>query len=257
MAVSPAVTKMRDLLLKSSLVDEFQLRAAMGRLEQWGGRLPKVLADLGMVNEERVAQMLAASLRLPVQLLGTVPRDAQALARLDVRFCEQHAIFPVSLNAKSHTLVLAMADPTALDVVDLVAARVNARVQVVVSTESQIQAAIARHYRGAEPPTTTPPGAGRATPRRGPVSGGLELELELELDTELPEPRRPAREEVLAMRAPSTNTLLDEMLGDAEVSPEFSPEAQARLAALQANQQRTASALQAMEELLREKGYLR
>jgi hypothetical protein len=251
MAVQPKVAKVRDLLLKSGLIDELSMRSAMGRLEQWGGRLPKVLADMGMANEENIAQVLAAALRLPVQMLGTVTRDGQALARLDVRFCEEHAVFPVSLNTQTRTLTLAVADPTAIDVVDQVSAKVNARVQVVVSTESQILAAIARYYRG-----TAQAGATTSEPQRtsAPMAMGA---LELELDTSAPEEIRSPTMSAVMKAPPSANTMLDEMMGEDEKVKGFTPEELIRVGNLRLNHERTTAMLRAVQELLREKGLLR
>ena len=157
MALAVSVLKMRDLLLRAKVVDEVQMRAALARLERYGGRLPKVLTDMGLIDEEQVTKVIAEALHLPLQALGAVRRDPDALSRLDVRLCEENGIFPVSLNLKTHTLVLAMAEPTALDVVDLVAARVNARVQTVVASESQIAAAIGKYYYGRAPSAVASP----------------------------------------------------------------------------------------------------
>jgi hypothetical protein len=148
MNISPQLLKLRDHYLRAGIVDELQLRSAFSHLEKWGGRLPKTLADLGFVEEEQATAELAKFLRLPLQHLGLVQRDNAALARLSAGFCEEHLVFPIAL--KNRALTMAMADPTKLDVVDLVASRIDARVQVVVAGESEILAAIARHYRGEE-----------------------------------------------------------------------------------------------------------
>ena len=243
---------MRDLLLRAKVVDELQMRSALARVEQFGGRLPRVLADMGLVDEEQVAEAIAAALRLPTQPLGAVHRDPEALSRLDVRLCEANGIFPVSLNLKTHTLVLAMADPTALDVVDLVAARVGARVQVVVASEAEIAAAISRHYYGRAPTATRAPNLARLA-----VTAELpdeEIPLELELDRS-PPPAASLPTGVLAHR-PSANTLLDEMLGEEDAPPDFSQEDLARLGNLRRTQEKTSTILRALREILTEKGYL-
>jgi hypothetical protein len=260
MALPPNVLKMRDLLLKAKLVDEFQMRSALSRLEQWGGRLPKVLADMGMVDEEHVADQIAKVLRLPRQSLGTVLKDSAALARLDVRFCEANAIFPVSLDQRTHTMVVAMADPLEIGVMDLISSKVNARVQPVVSPESQIQAAIARHYRGGSPGVSGGshgrggPGAEsqhKAGVTEQPSSGAMDLQL----DTSAPLPLRGQADPLPPRRAPSANTLLDEMLGDEEKPRGFSEEELARIGHLRLTQQKTHAIVKVLQELLTEKGY--
>jgi Type II secretion system (T2SS), protein E, N-terminal domain len=245
MPLPASVLKMRDLLLRAKVVDEYQMRSALAHLEQWGGRLPKVLAELGMVDEEQVTQVVAAGLRLPVQSLSMLQTDAQALGRLDPALCEQHGVFPVSLNTRTHTLVLAMADPTALDVVDLVASRAGARVQVVVASESHIVSAIQRHYRGLDPASTPPPNlARRAVTAEMPEADGP---LELMLDDRAP----PAP---VASRPPSANTLLDELLGDEVPRTGFTPEQLKQLGELQRRQEQTTIILQAVLDLLADKG---
>jgi hypothetical protein len=248
-AVPPSVATLRDLLLRSAIVDDYQMRAALQRLEQWGGRLPRVLADLGMVKEETTAQVLASALRLPMQLLGTITRDGPALARLDARFCEENAVFPVSLNPRTHTLVLAVADPTALDVVDLVASKVNARVHVVVSTESQILAAVARHYRGDLTPAVTPPGMRARGAALPPSAGALELDLD-----STPVPMRQQAASAVTRAPPSANTLLDDLMGNDEDEHGFTEEELARIDELRLTHERTTAIVRALQELLREKG---
>jgi hypothetical protein len=252
MALPTSVLKMRDLLMRARVVDEYQMRSALARLEQWGGRLPKVLTEMGMVEEEHVTRVIAEALRLPVQSLGTAPRDGHALARLEAGFCEEHGVYPVSLNTRTHTLVLAMADPTALDVVDLVAARAGARVQVVAASESQIQAAINRHYRGQAPAAAAGPNlARRAITADLPTA---DAPLELMLDHRLPPGSEPP-----AARAhkPSANTLLDELLDDGGAAPsDFTPQQLEQLAELQRRQVQATTILQALTELLTEKGLM-
>lgn len=253
-----ANSKMRELLLRAKVVDEHQLRAALVRVERYGGRLPSVLVDMGLISEDHLTQLLAAALRLPAQPLRTIARDADALARLDARFCGEHAVFPVSLNQRTHTLVLAMADPTALDVVDLVAAKVNARVQTVVASEGSIRAAIERHYFGLRP------APGELDPSRG--AGGLKPDEAdedevpaaepFELDHSAPPPTSRASPEVMARR-PSANTLLDEMLGDHAPPAELTEEQLARLGSLRRTQEKTSTILSALRALLIEKGFLR
>lgn len=259
MALPANVLKMRDLLLRANLVDEYQMRSALARLQQWGGRLPKVLADMGMVDEENVADQIARLLKLPRQSLGTILKDSAALARLDVAFCEEHAVFPVSFNAKTKTMVVAMADPLEIGVMDLISSKVNARVQPVVSPESQIMAALARHYRGATDASLAKSTnlARRAVtsdlpnPNRPPISGSMELEL----DISAPLPVRHDELRGVMARAPSANTLLDEMLGDDDDDQRgFTEEELARIGNLRLTQQKTHAILRALQELLAERG---
>src|SRR5262245_8302371 len=117
-------SRVGDFLLKAKVIDELQLRAARATHDQWGGRLGKVIADMGMVAEDQIAETISQAMKLPREQLGAA-RDPGALAKLDAAFCEQHAIFPVRLDNKS--LVLAMADPTDLGAMDMASGRARSR----------------------------------------------------------------------------------------------------------------------------------
>jgi hypothetical protein len=271
MALKPNVAKLRELLLKAGVVDELQMRSAIGHLEQWGGRLPTVLVEMGFCDADELTERLAQLLRVPRAKLGTVPHDARALGRFDADFCEEHGVFPVTLDGRNATL--AMADPTELDVIDLCAAKLNARVQVFIAAESEIRAAINRHYRKrsnapAEPNrarkafTAEVPTASPSAPRGEAPAPGIagEGDFELELDTAAPPGRAsaPAAAQAFLKRAPSANTMLDEFFGDGDARTEgFTAEELQRLEAARVNQAKTSAILRALQSLLTEKGYLR
>lgn len=264
MALRSNVARLKDMLLKARVVDEFQMKAAMGRLEQWGGRLTGVIVDMGFVDDEKLVNTLAQLTRLPTMHLGMVQKDQQLLSKLGVEFCEEHGIFPVSLQ--NRTATVAFSDPTEIDTVDAVAAKLNARVQVVIASENEIRAAIAKHFRGQNVPASKP----RA--KTGNISSGgtgqqspaAAMEESFELDTR--EPPKPGAEPdfVPGQRSdwmnkpPSANTMLDEFLEeDTSKNGGFTSEELARLETVKVNQAKAGAILRAIQQLLTEKGYLR
>lgn len=254
MALRSNVAKLKDLFLKAKVVDEFQMRAAMGRLEQWGGRLTGVVVEMGFTDDETVVNVLSAALRLPVAHLGMVTKDGALMAKLDAAFCDEHCVFPVSL--KDRVATVAMSDPTELDTVDLIASRLNARVQVVVSPESEIKAAIAKHYRGQTLP------AARKTDNRAreahiEATKGEVFELDQSAPPKPGEAQAPSR--AWMNKPPSANTMLDEFLDEDEApkTDGFTPEEIKRIEAAVVNQKKTTAILVALRALLTEKGYLR
>lgn len=253
MALRPNVAKLRDLLLKVQVVDEFQMRAAMGRLEQWGGRLTGVIVDMGFTDDETMVQALSAALRLPVAHLGMVPKDAALLAKVDAAFCDEHGLFPVSLQNRVATI--AVSDPTELDTIDLLQSKLGARVQIVIAPESEIRAAIAKHYRGQSVPAT------RKTNNRAREAHIEATKGEVfELDTrEPPKPGEAAasKGEAWLKKAPSANTMLDDFLdGEEESADGLNPDELKRLETARENQLKANAILRALQALLTEKGYL-
>lgn len=268
MALRPNVTRLKDQLLKAKVVDELQMRSALAHLEQWGGRLPAVLVEMGFCDEEELTTKLGEILRLPTMHLGMVHHDKGALSKVEPEFCDEHGVFPVNLQGRTATV--AMADPTAVDTIDLLAAKLNARVQVAVAGESEIRNAINKHYRGlaaaAQPNrartafTAEVPVASSSAPRAAPPPSVVG-EDEIELDTSAPPepgaaPAGPSRDWM--NRPPSANTMLDEFFDEgAEAKTEgFTPEELKRLEAARDNQLKTAAILRALQSLLTEKGYL-
>lgn len=225
--------RLAKIILKANLIDELQLRSAMAKLGSWGGRLPKVLADLGFADEEELTAAIGKALGHPVTHLGKILKDTHALAKLDVKFCDEHAVFPVSL--KDRVMSLAMVDPSELNVVDAVKVRSGVRVQPLLASETSIRNAILKHYRGQEPRVVS----NRA---RKAVTREVSTDADFKLDVVM----APS----LANRS-TTQESLRKSAGTAFTQGEL-----AKLEAARANQSKTATILKAVEELLTEKGLL-
>jgi hypothetical protein len=211
-----------------------------------------VLVEMGVTDDETMVNALSQALRLPVAHLGMVTKDAALLAKIDVEFCDEHGVFPVSLQNRVATI--AMSDPTELDTVDLLSAKLNARVQVVISPESEIKTAIAKHYRGKAAPATR----SKDTRTRDAHIEATKGEV-FELDTSSP-PRpgeAPAPSRAWMNKAPGANTMLDEFFDEAPKTDGFSPEELKRLELAVTNQKKTTAILTALQELLAEKGFTR
>ena len=255
MALRTNVGKLRDLLVKARVIDEFQARSAMGRLEQWGGRLTGVILDMGFCDDETMTTALSKACGLPVVHLGMVHKDSALLAKLDAEFCTEHGIFPVSLQGRVATI--AVSDPTELDTIDALSSKLGARVQIQIASENEIRAAIAKHYHGKTGP------AARTDKNRARDAHIHATQGEVfELDTSTPDKPNAARAPSQAWmnRPPSANTLLDEFLDEGDDAPKtdgFTPEELTRLDATRVNQSKAAAILKALQALLTEKGYLR
>lgn len=253
MALRPNVARLRDMLLKSKSVDEFQMKAAMGRLEQWGGRLTGIIVDMGFMDDEAMVKTLSESMRLPVAHLGMVVKDSQLLNKLDAAYCQEHGVFPVSMQ--NRVVTLAMSDPTEVDAIDYVQSKMGARVQVVVAAESEIRAAIAKHYRGQDVPATNRhTGANRAREAHIEATKGQVFELDTSAPPKPVDAPTPAP--AFSRKSPSANTMLDDFLEDGASSYDLSPEELKRLETARDNQLKAGAILRALQSLLTEKGYL-
>lgn len=208
-----------EVLLKAKLIDEMQLKSALAHSEQWGGSLARAVAELGFAEEDTLVETLSKYMRVPVMHLGNVLKDNTALRTLGVDFCEKHGVFPVSL--KDRTLTLAMIDPTDLKVIDDAGSMARVRVFPVMTAETEIRTAIAKHFRGQDLPQ----------PRRKPPRKVEAAEEKLELDFS-PSPVPAA-------------------------TPDFTPEDLERLHAARDNQEKVGHILRTVHGLLIAKGVLR
>ncbi len=256
MALRPNVARLKDLLLKSGIIDEFQMRAAMGRLEQWGGRLTGVIVEMGFCDDETMVQTLSKMLRLEVVHLGMVQRDGALLSKIDGEFCQEHGVFPISLQ--NRTALVAVSDPTELDTIDFLSSKLGARIQMVIAAESEIQAAIGKHFRGQAVPATKRTN-NKARDAHIEATSGTVFELDMSAP---PKPGEAPREQSPSLswmnKPPSANTMLDEFLDEGDEKTEgFTAEELKRLESVYENQHKTTSILRALQVLLTEKGYLR
>jgi len=269
----PSRNRIGDILVKARVIDELQLRSAMATLDQWGGRLSRVVADLGLATEDTVTEAICQGLGMQRVQLGNITRDPGALAKVDVNLAEQKAVFPVQLKDNGKTLVLAMADPTDLATLDQVAARSRARVVPMVAGEREIEHAILRNYRNQEPVVSTRHGGPR--PPQASDAGTLDdggddfkvVDMSgktvVKRIADIVPPDSPATAPAPAQapaRAPaqasSAADILDEILAGGAPSSEWSEEDLQRLQTVQQNQEKSSKILRALLELLLEKGQL-
>jgi hypothetical protein len=261
---APQRNRIGELLVKARVIDELQLRSALARHDQWGGRLSRVITDMGLATEETVLNAIAQGTGTTRMHLGNITRDPGALVKVDVTTCENKGIFPVALKDNGKTLVLAMADPTDLNTVDQIAARARARVVVVVASDREIDHAILRHYRGQEPDVSTHYSSEPAAPRPEDAFGSVEDEFKVVDMSGKTVVKRiadigPSPEETTnpAATPASAGDLLDEILaGGSPAQAGLTPEELQRLEAVRVNQEKSSKILRALLELLLEKGAL-
>ena len=134
-----------SLLIDQGIITMEVLEEALQRQVIFGGRLGTNLIEMGVVDEETLLKELASQHnvpfaeahhfeKIPRNVLDSVPRD----------LIEQHRIIPLKKDGKR--IVLAMRDPTRLDVVDEVSFRTDCVVKSAVASEFRIIQALERYY---------------------------------------------------------------------------------------------------------------
>ena len=254
-------SRLGEMLVKAKVIDEMQLRSALARLEQWGGRIASTLVDMGLADEESLYATLARELKVELVHLGRQARDAQALAKVDVQVAEDKGIFPMALKDNGKTLVLAMADPTDMETLDEVGRKARARVTVVIASETEIRHAIMRHYRNVDPGVVPAGRARKAVQEAGTASSGDDDDFKVTDMSGNTVAKHISQISGAPKGAPASFTvsasdMLDAMFASAP-GHAFTDDELKRIEGVRVNQEKSARVVQALQDLLADKGLLK
>lgn len=259
MTVAGADARIGAALVQAGVVDQLQLRSAQAHQQKWGGKLARILVDLGFTREDRLADALAAAFNVPRMKLATLPVDREALKKLDQAFCEQKNVFPCALRDGGKLLFVAVDDPSDLELLDGIGLRADVpRVKPVVAGFDEIQVAILRWYRGES-----------LLQRQREEVTSIELDEDDHEAVEITDPRGQVLRRADATPPPQpaptqpparmpgaglaeAQAKLDELLGGPRLS--LTPEEERRLAAVRDAQERGVRVLRALVSLCSEKG---
>ena len=143
--------KIGDILLAEGLIDNLQLRAAIGHQKKWGGKIGSALVDLGIVREEDIARVLEGQLREPCLTEVMLNPEPEALKLLTAEEATRHVVLP--LRVDGYDLRMAMSNPSDLSLADELGHKLGKRVRGVLAVESAIKKCIRKYYgRGPEAP---------------------------------------------------------------------------------------------------------
>ena len=144
---SPPRKRLGEMLLEAGVVDNTQLQAALGHQRRWGGRVGQALIDLKMATEEQIVSALATKLgfeRVALDQVEYGPGLELALRLVPHEFAERNQLLPYAADA-NHLLV-AMADPSNVGVIDELAFRTGRRVKMAIAGDREIARAVRRLY---------------------------------------------------------------------------------------------------------------
>lgn len=139
--------RLGEILLKSGLVNEEQLEAALAAQAKRGGRLGRILLDQGAITEEQLAQTLATQKHLKLVDLSIYDVDGDVARLISAHVARRHQVLPV--RVEDDNLVVAMANPLDIQAIDTLRVMTGYDIQPVVATETDIDRGI-RQYLEAE-----------------------------------------------------------------------------------------------------------
>src|SRR5512143_2639023 len=137
-----------EMLMEAGVIDETQLKAALGHQRQWGVRLGQALVDLKLATEADIVGALSVKYGFGVAELGALEPYAleQGLRLLPREFAVRNNVFPMAADTASITV--AMSDPTNLAVVDEIRFRTGRKVKVGIGGDREVAEALKLRYPG-------------------------------------------------------------------------------------------------------------
>ncbi len=157
-----------QLLVRAGILDTGSLGKALVEHERSGRPLGVTLVELGLVSEEVLVSTLGHQLGLPIARVAGWPVDPELRDLVPGELAEKHRCLPLALKDEGgrQSLYLAMADPSDLECLEAVRLATSREIRIVLTAPSEMDAALARHYRGAAPEARSRPG--EEPPERAP-----------------------------------------------------------------------------------------
>lgn len=153
--------KLGELLVQAGVLTPAQIESALGRQRTLPGkpRLGEVILAMGLTTEETILRVLSHALRLPAVDLSRVAPTPEAIGLVSVVDAEKHLILPLRVEKEGarRRLILAMADPTNVQIVDELQFKTGMVVRPVVASARQVRDSMIDAYH-LPPPMSPVPG---------------------------------------------------------------------------------------------------
>jgi len=142
--VHPSGDPIAEMLVEAGVITRQQLETAQAARSNGTERLNDTLVRMGMAREEDIYRVVAR--RLGLEYLPQIERDIgpHLLSLVPGDFAMRHQVLPIS--EQDHTLVVAMADPFDISVLDDLRLLTGREVRAVVSNPRRISEAIEQCY---------------------------------------------------------------------------------------------------------------
>lgn len=137
--------RLGDILVEAGLINNEQLQEALSKQKILGKRLGNVLVETGLATEDSIATTLARQMNIPYLNLNELNIPPEVLTTIPDGIVRSHNLIPVKLDG--NRLQITMVDPLDVFIIDEINFQTGYEIDISISAESQIEAAI-RHYYG-------------------------------------------------------------------------------------------------------------
>lgn len=135
-----------EILKEMDLVTDAEVKEALKTQKEKGGLLGEILVALGYITEKDLLFAIGAQNGMEVVDLDELEVPTEALSKVPVNYCEDFGICPVSFDGK--LLVVALADPLNVNLLDELRFICGCEVQGAVSNKDAVDRAVKKYYEG-------------------------------------------------------------------------------------------------------------
>jgi hypothetical protein len=139
-----------ELLVQQGQIDALQLESALAHQRRWGGRLGRSIVSLGFLPEPAVLGAVSEQLGVPYVEIGEHRVPPEVLGLVPEKLVRSRRALPLSRSGAGRRapVVVALADPGDLHVLDELAFATGLPVEPVLASERDLDHAIARLLDG-------------------------------------------------------------------------------------------------------------
>lgn len=137
-----------ELLTERGVISKDQLEKALSLQKQEGGLIGQILVKLGFTSEEEIAQALTAQFGFPYLPLKNYEIGKEVIKLIPENVARQYCLIPI--DRIGNALTIAMSNPLNIQAQEDIELITKCKVQVFVSTMTDITQAIERCYEKGE-----------------------------------------------------------------------------------------------------------
>ncbi len=136
--------RLGELLVKAGQITDQQLKEALTKQREGGGRLGTNLVKMGLIQETALVEFLSKHFKVSAINLSSVDVDDAVVKIIPADVARKYTIMPVSKAGAKVTI--AMLDPTNVFAMDDIKFMTGYNVEPVIASETAIRAAIDKYY---------------------------------------------------------------------------------------------------------------
>jgi type IV pilus assembly protein PilB len=135
-----------DVLVSLGAMDAARASQVKEAEIQSGSSQEDIIRKAAMVPEDKLVQAKAQLYNIPYLDLNTIPVAPAALSALPPEVAERFRVFPVSIDSKDKSMMLAMADPLDLSAIEFIEQKTGLHIKPSAALPSQIDDFIRTRY---------------------------------------------------------------------------------------------------------------